>query len=169
MSGAGGDAGIDHVCDLLYPRLIAAFRTFGVSREDAEDTAQEALAKLAERWDRQRPERPLAWCYVVGRNAVLSRRRRRSLEARVSRLLGREEAHEVDVAASEAVRAAVRRLPHRQREVVIHRFFLGLSVNETADAMRCAPGTVTALTHQALAHLRAELVGAKAWNREVAS
>jgi RNA polymerase sigma factor (sigma-70 family) len=84
------------------------------------------------------------------------------------RLLGRGETHEVDASTSDAVRAAVRRLPRRQREAVIHRFFLGLTVEETAASMRCAPGTVTALTHQALTRLRPQFVaGAVASNPEV--
>jgi RNA polymerase sigma factor (sigma-70 family) len=162
------DLEVGAVCGQLYPRLVAAFRSLGVSREDAEDTAQEALAKLAESWDHRRPDRPLAWCYAVGRNAVVSGRRRRAAEARVVRLLGRGEVHEVDASTSDAVRAAVRRLPPRQREAVIHRFFLGLTVEETAASMRCAPGTVTALTHQALTRLRPQFVaGAMASNPEV--
>lgn len=57
---------------------------------------------------------------------------------------------------SQVVRDAVRGLPRRQREAIIHRFFLGLDVVETAAAMGCAPGTVTALTHQAFERLRSE-------------
>jgi DNA-directed RNA polymerase specialized sigma24 family protein len=52
------------------------------------------------------------------------------------------------------VRAAILTLPIRQRQAVVARHYLGLSVDETAVAMRCAPGTVTALTHQAIANLR---------------
>jgi hypothetical protein len=41
-------------------------------------------------------------------------------------------------------------------------------VEETAASMRCAPGTVTALTHQALTRLRPQFVaGAVASNPEV--
>ncbi|HEV3400599.1 MAG TPA: sigma factor-like helix-turn-helix DNA-binding protein [Acidimicrobiales bacterium] len=52
------------------------------------------------------------------------------------------------------VRAAVRALPARQRQAVVARHYLGLSVKQTASIMGRAPGTVTALTHQAVTRLR---------------
>jgi len=45
-------------------------------------------------------------------------------------------------------------LTGRQREVVLLRFFEGLSVTETATAMGCAEGTVKAMLSQALTALR---------------
>jgi RNA polymerase sigma factor (sigma-70 family) len=55
------------------------------------------------------------------------------------------------------VREAIVRLPARQRAAIVLRYHADLSVDDTAAVMRCAPGTVKALTHQALARLRAEL------------
>lgn len=48
-------------------------------------------------------------------------------------------------------------LPERQREAVVLRFFEDMSVEQTADAMGCAPGTVKATVHQALRALRRKL------------
>lgn len=45
-------------------------------------------------------------------------------------------------------------LPDRQREAVVLRFMEELSVEETAAAMSCAPGTVKATVHQALRSLK---------------
>jgi len=56
-----------------------------------------------------------------------------------------------------AVRAAVAGLPDRQRAALVLRYFADLSLADTAEAMGCAPGTVKALTHQALAGLRSRL------------
>ena len=42
-----------------------------------------------------------------------------------------------------------------QRAVVVARFYLGYDVAGTAALLGCAPGTVKAATHQALANLRA--------------
>ena len=52
------------------------------------------------------------------------------------------------------LRSALRGLPARQREAVVLRFVLDLSVSQTAAHMRCAPGTVRALTAQGVARLR---------------
>jgi RNA polymerase sigma-70 factor (ECF subfamily) len=55
------------------------------------------------------------------------------------------------------LRAVLDDLPERQREAVILRFFEELSVQDTAAAMNCAPGTVKATVHQALRALRQRL------------
>ncbi len=51
----------------------------------------------------------------------------------------------------------VARLPKRQRTALILRHYAQFSVAETAEAMKCAPGTVKALTFQAIQQLRNEL------------
>jgi len=56
-----------------------------------------------------------------------------------------------------ALRAMLVTLPERQREAVVLRFFEDLSVEQTADAMGCAQGTVKATVHQALRTLRRKL------------
>jgi RNA polymerase sigma-70 factor (ECF subfamily) len=67
-----------------------------------------------------------------------------------------------DVAAELAeqrdrLRAVLADLPERQREAVVLRFFEEMSVEDTAAAMNCAPGTVKATVHQALRALRQRL------------
>ncbi|MST32508.1 hypothetical protein GHK86_07205 [Acidimicrobiaceae bacterium USS-CC1] len=47
--------------------------------------------------------------------------------------------------------------PGRQRDAVALRYVADLSVEDTAKVMGCAPGTVKALTHQALAAMRIRL------------
>jgi RNA polymerase sigma factor (sigma-70 family) len=49
------------------------------------------------------------------------------------------------------VAAALRRLPRRQREAVVLRYYLDLSVEETAQVMGISLGTVKSATHRALA------------------
>ena len=56
-----------------------------------------------------------------------------------------------------ALASAVRRLPARQREVVVLRFFADLSVSETAAAITASEGTVKTHTSRALNALRGAL------------
>jgi RNA polymerase sigma factor (sigma-70 family) len=56
-----------------------------------------------------------------------------------------------------ALASAVRRLPARQREVVVLRFFADLSVAETAAAIAASEGTVKTHTSRALKALRGAL------------
>jgi RNA polymerase sigma factor (sigma-70 family) len=53
-----------------------------------------------------------------------------------------------------AVRAAVARLPERERRVIILRFFSDMSVSEAAALIGCPEGTVKSLTHAAIRRLR---------------
>jgi RNA polymerase sigma-70 factor (sigma-E family) len=52
------------------------------------------------------------------------------------------------------LRAALGRLPVRQRAVLVLRFLEGLSVHETAATLRCPEGTVKAYTSRGLDALR---------------
>lgn len=146
------------VCRDLYPRLVGALGLLCGDGALAEDLAQEALARLWERWPTtRRPDHPMAWCYKVGANLARSAARRRAIEQRVLRRVDDDSPTVDPVEAMTAVltvRAAVVELPLRQRQAIIARHYVGLSVAETAAVMGCASGTVTALTHQAIASLR---------------
>jgi RNA polymerase sigma factor (sigma-70 family) len=76
------------------------------------------------------------------------------LAAEVPEQAGREP----DVAERLAVREALLTLPARQRAVLVLRYLEDLSVEETAEALGCRPGTVASQASRALAKLR-ELVG----------
>jgi DNA-directed RNA polymerase specialized sigma24 family protein len=52
-----------------------------------------------------------------------------------------------------AVQEALRRLPHGQRSVIVLRYHLDYSEQQTAEALGIAPGTVKSQTHKALARL----------------
>lgn len=58
----------------------------------------------------------------------------------------------------ERLRSVLDDLPQRQREAVVLRFFEELSVEQTAEVMQCAAGTVKATVHQALRSLRQRLM-----------
>jgi RNA polymerase sigma-70 factor (sigma-E family) len=64
---------------------------------------------------------------------------------------------EIDVTDRLELMAALDRLPPRCRAVLVLRFFEDLSVEQTAEVLGCAPGTVKAHTHQGLATLRTAL------------
>ncbi len=63
----------------------------------------------------------------------------------------------------------VRGLPRRQREVVVLRFFLGLSVGQTAAALGASQGTVKSYTARALARMHDLLVENPAASQSVSS
>ena len=132
-----------------------AFLILG-DRQTAEDVVQEAFCGLYRAWDRM-PDHAHALGYV--RASVLNGCRsalRRS--RRVPRPLAVPAAAsaEATVLAGERRRetvAALRRLPPRQREALVLRYFADLPEQETAVAMGVSRGTVKSTTSRALAAL----------------
>ena len=51
-------------------------------------------------------------------------------------------------------------LPDKQREILILRIVVGLSAEETADAVGSTPGAVRVAQHRALAKLKTEITAA---------
>jgi RNA polymerase sigma-70 factor (ECF subfamily) len=131
------------------------------NRQDAEDVAQDTFIRAyrnRSRFDTARPLRP--WLLQICAN--LARNRRRSL-GRYVRALRRQFAvqdpDDVVVAPGEAEAAtrlwhAVRRLRSGDREVLYLRYFLDLTLAETACAAGIAEGTVKSRTARALERLR---------------
>jgi RNA polymerase sigma-70 factor (sigma-E family) len=147
-------------CRRLHPRLVGAMQLHTGDRGLAEEIAQESLARAWQRWDRVgRADFPDAWVFRVALNLATSRFRRVATERRaMSRIDGRAALPGADDTADRvAVRAAVATLPPRQRLALVLRFYADLPVEQAAEAMRCAPGTVKSLTAKAIVNLRTNL------------
>jgi RNA polymerase sigma-70 factor (sigma-E family) len=143
-------------CRSMHPRLVGALALHCGDRDVAEELAQEALARVWERWSSVRAmASPESWTFRVGFNLAASRFRRAAAERRARSRAGHPDDHVPDAASAIAVRAAVAALPPRQRAAVVLRYFADLSVDDTAAALGCAPGTVKSLTSQAITALRA--------------
>ncbi len=131
-------------------------------RGDSEDLLQIALVRTARRWDVAHRS-PHAYAHRVLVNLLHDRRRH--LSRRVSeRPLGEFDDRRSPVSDAfeglldrAAIIGALRRLPARQREVVVLRFFADLSVAETSAAIGSSEGTVKTHTSRALFALRAAL------------
>ena len=149
-------------CEREYPRLAGTLTLYTGDADLASELAQEALARACLNWRRVAAmSAPGAWLHRVGinlANASFSRRRsgRRAEERALAGPIAVAPAADAAVDGL-AVRAAVRLLPPRQRAALVLRVWAGLSVRETANAMRCAEGTVKALTAQGMATLRTQL------------
>jgi RNA polymerase sigma factor (sigma-70 family) len=133
--------------------------------DDADDVVQEALVKAYRQLSRYRGEsgfRPWLLAIVANetRNLHRSRKRREGLVLRAGSQSG-PVADAPDpaesVMAQERRRQLVeqlRRLADRDRDVLVCRFLLDLSEQETAAALGVAKGTVKSRTARALARLR---------------
>lgn len=130
-----------------------SFRMLG-DRQDAEDAAQETLARAHLHWARLR-DRPEGWVVSVVTNLSIDRLRRR----RRPPISGSGPVALVDVHLPERVdlARAIRRLPRRQREVVVLRYLADWPETAVADALGCSPGTVKVHASRGLAALRVHL------------
>ncbi len=130
----------------------------------AEDLTAEAFTQAWKRWDQViGSDVPLAYVRRIVVNLAASRVRRLVRERRGWRLLGAAWTDRIDgpdLAATEDVRAALRRLPVRKRACVVLRHYYGLSEQETAATLGISVGTVKSQTSRGVAELAA-LLGAR--------
>jgi RNA polymerase sigma-70 factor (sigma-E family) len=126
-------------------------------RHLAEELVAEAFARAWISWPKiSRHPAPQAWVVRTARNARVSWWRKRHREVA---LVGQDAAApaEVGQGLDRTVIAALRRLPTRQREVVVLRVLLDLDTETTARELGVAPGTVMAHLSRAVAALRRDL------------
>lgn len=130
---------------------------------DAEDTAQEALIRALaalRRFDTSRPLRP--WLLSITANLAKNRLRSRSRYQSALRRAANESltlpAAGDAAAEAQTLWSAVRRLPDADQEVIYLRYFLELSVTETAQTLRVREGTIKSRLSRALTRLRQVLV-----------
>lgn len=126
-------------------------------RACAEDVVQEAFCGLYRRWSAlSDPATALPYVRASVLNGCRSVLRRRAWSR--SQPEGQPAAASAEAAALTAeerreVMLAVRRLPPRQREALVLRFYLGLSPEEIASTMGIGPGSVRSATTRGLASL----------------
>ena len=139
------------------PRLFATAVLITPDRGLAEDLVQTSLLKVWRHWSRitVNPEayvrRTMVHTYTTWW------RRKWNGELPTAQLPDRAVASAIDVADDRNdLRAALARLPRRQRAVVVLRFYEDLSVAEVAAILGCSEGTVKGQTSKALARLGAD-------------
>jgi RNA polymerase sigma-70 factor (ECF subfamily) len=153
---------------LQDPWYRTCMSLLGGDAERARDATQETALRFLRQLPGFRGESQIrTWSLGIAINVVREMRRARRGDSVLPEEPGVTDGRRaVPGGPEEAVEASERRdvlratladLPDRQREAVVLRFFEDLSVEETAAAMACAPGTVKATVHQALRKLKEKL------------
>lgn len=158
---AGDDASFLDFVETRRTQLRATAYLMCGDWHRADDIVQEALIRLYAAWPRV-SDSPALKAYArrtVVNTALNQKRTRSSGEVPVAEV--RDAAAPDDAVESRLdIVAALGRLGPRQRACVVLRYFEDLSVEETAAALGCRPGTVKSQTARALGTLRA-LLGAE--------
>jgi len=131
-----------------------AYKILG-DRGDAEDVAQEAMARAALRWS-ELAARPEGWVCRVATNLAIDRYRRRQ---RPVVPLGSLVAVDPYLGERMDLCRALAGLSRRQREVVVLRYLVDRSEVEVAAALGCSVGAVKSHGARGLAILRRRLSG----------
>ncbi|HET9142167.1 SigE family RNA polymerase sigma factor [Actinophytocola sp.] len=125
----------------------------------ADDLAQTAFVALHRRWRKIRDRGALdAYVRRTLVRAMIDETRRPWRRERFVEELPEVSAADGEIAETVANRSALldglRRVPPRQRAVLVLRFLEGLDVAATAEALKCSEGTVKSQTARGLAALR---------------
>jgi RNA polymerase sigma-70 factor (ECF subfamily) len=108
--------------------------------EAAADAAQEAMLRGLTRWDALQGEEPTAWVKVVALNLCRSRWRRLQRDLR---FLPRLVTSPVESPSSDpSLVDALARLPRRQREAIVLRYWEDMTVEQCANVMGVSVGSV---------------------------
>lgn len=160
MSVSRSRRSFDEFFQAEYPALVRACFLLTVDQAEAEDVAQEAMARAFERWDRVAGmESPGGYVYRIAVN--LNRRRLRRLAARARHLLAMGpnpepgEGPEVRLEIADAIAS----LSRGQREAFMLVEWLGVSAEEAGRTLGIRPGSVRSRVHRARAALRDRLRG----------
>lgn len=159
-SAAGGDR--DSFCALVERHYGFIFRLawrLTGHKADAEDVAQEVCARLGRAIRTYRGGSAFTtWLYAIVVNAVHDAGRRAAREAARADAWGAqaliEAAGEAREDPAEALWAAVRELPAKQREAITLVYGEGMNHAAAADLMGCSEATVSWHVHEAKKRLR---------------
>lgn len=147
----------------LYSLHYVGLVRLAVQLVDDLETAEDVVQDVFAAWPVRAPDDPLRYL----RTAVVNRsrsalRRRRTVRAHKPSPPADAESADTDVLRGEHTRlvlAHIDRLPQRQREVVILRFYEELSVAEIAAVLGIRAGAVSSALNRALATLAQLLQG----------
>lgn len=170
-AASGDRRALQRIIEIIHPRVLryARARIGGGRTPTADDVAQEiclAVATSIERYtDTGRPF--MAFVYGIAFNKVADAHRALSRDKltptedvpdhEFSGMTPEEAAITID--GSNKVRELLDSLNDKARDIVILRVLVGLSAEETAEAVGSTPGAVRVAQHRALAKLREKLEG----------
>lgn len=140
----------DELYEQQHQAMVRLAHALVDTREQAEELVQDAFAAVYERYDRV--DHPVAYLRTTVLNGC-----RRVLRRRL--LFRRQPVPPTEDGAMEYnhVVDAIRRLPHKQRSMVVLRYDLQLTDAEIAESLEVPIGTVKSTLHRAIAALRKEL------------
>jgi RNA polymerase sigma-70 factor (sigma-E family) len=153
------EPGFEPFVAAAWPGLVRAAWLLSGDRRYAEDIAQATLVRAWRHWGRvSAADDPLAYVRGILANEFLRLRVRWRRDDELYDVhADRRTDVESDVATRDLLARALRRVPRRQRLVLVLRFYFDMSETATAAALGCSVGTVKSQASRGLDRLRREL------------
>jgi RNA polymerase sigma factor (sigma-70 family) len=144
-----GVAAVERVFVQDYADLVRLAALITGQPSNAEDYVQQAFSETLRR--ERHIENPAAYLKRAVVNTCRSAMRRRRWTSEL--IESREPSTPFDDLALTTWQA-LGRLQSRKRTALVLKYWLGMSTAEIAEAMQCAPGTVSSLIHRGIKELR---------------
>jgi RNA polymerase sigma-70 factor, ECF subfamily len=164
----GDERAVHTLFDFWYPRAVRLAVLSGLSRDAAQDCAQEAFVQALERRQQLRDAKafPL-WLHRIITRRILDVLGARRLGREVSleeagdigedwqrRQSAQPEALALSTEERERLWQRVQALPARYRVAIVLRYYADFSPHEVADLMGMREGALRVTLHRAIGHLR---------------
>jgi RNA polymerase sigma factor (sigma-70 family) len=141
-----------------YPDLLRVATAITGSAESGRDAVHDAFVDLIRARESYRRNGHLeAWAWAAVVNAARKQARRHGSLPLKEEALDRPSTNGEQDGRHDAVRAAIARLPERQRLALFLRYYADLDYASIAETLGIAPGTVAAALHAAHETLRQTL------------
>jgi RNA polymerase sigma-70 factor (sigma-E family) len=156
VPGLGRDADFTEYVQARSQSLCKIAYLLCQDRDRADDLVQSAITKLYVNWHRaEKVEHLDAYVRRILVNTFLTEQR----SGWWRRVTLSHEDPEIASASTDlditlTLRAALEAIPPRQRAAIVLRYYCDLSVEETAAALNCSPGTIKSQTARGLDALR---------------
>jgi RNA polymerase sigma factor (sigma-70 family) len=131
-----------------WPKMVRLAWLMTGSRELAEDLVQDAFVHVEPKW--ASVHAPTAYLRIAVTNAVRAQARREGRR----RSLPDERVQPVLPLELDETWHLLDRLPPRERQALVLRFYADLPFTQVADTMRCRVGTAKSLVHRGLARMK---------------
>lgn len=159
-------AWVEHLIKEYSSGLLKYLTSHAHSKEDAEDIMQDVFTSVYEHCAEFDPERcnEQAWLYIIAKRKLISYYRAQKDISSIDemeeyQIPGEDSMKEAInlMGARQAVAKALEKLDERSRDIIILRFFKGLTADEVADKMGLSAVNVRVIQSRALDAMRKEL------------
>lgn len=156
-------AWVEHLMNQYSKSLLRYLASHTHSREDAEDLLQDVYLSVYEHYEEFDPTRcnEEAWLYIIARRKLVSYYRKfkqnDSIDAMEDYQLPGDNSMEQAtnlMACRQAVAKALARLDERSRDVIVLKYFDGLSYREIGEKMGLTEGNARVICSRALSTMQ---------------